>query len=443
MKAGAFKLVILLSSILFFSLSVFAADHEDGPQVKAEANLQADILDFFAFPTSDSTRLVLAMTLYSNAPVDAEFSTNVSYRFRLRQAEVAAEGVDDTRRVQLSAGEEEDVIACRAEKADNGEETMRCTLNPVSCGSECLTTEVAVNTKGTENPSGLSLFAGLVRDPFFSDVFRVRRERPRDRGMRVLRPAFNVFENRDALAIVVEVPLTALKLEPGVLATTAETILLDDKQESHAHRIDRMGNVEVTNFLLCFRPVKELFGLTIGINQIDFLCSEDSETVKNSFNSEDAFDVSSDDKDQYERSFTTGLEILDDVDSDPAAEETERLDWPHAESGDVDHPFVDLLADSDWLMVDTSKSCPTEKGTSTYLDIQMAAFLNEAGSHQSCGGRTPNDDVIDTTLTLFINGPKRLPKGWWGSQADGTIRGDGVDQAHTPAPSKFPWLAVK
>ena len=266
--------------------------------------------------------------------------------------------------------------------------------------------------------------------------FRARRKRPRDRSKIFVRPDFNPFKDRDALAIVVEAPLTALSPRPGLLATVAETVLQDD---GGGHRIDRMGNVEVTNFILCFRPIAIRLPF-----QIRFPCPKDQESIKDSYNSDDAFNVSADHKVLYEKWLTVGLKALDHIDSDSDDDQPDDLDWPHGDTADgVEHPFVDMFSEADWLMVDTSRSCSTEKGTSTYLDVQMSAYLMEPGSHQTCGGRTPNEDVIDKTMTLFVNGPGRLPRGWWGSTTDGQVRGDRIDQAGAVAPSEFPWLVVR
>ena len=49
--------------------------------------------------------------------------------------------------------------------------------------------------------------------------------------------------------------------------------------------------------------------------------------------------------------------------------------------------------------------------------------------HQTCGGRTPNDDVMDTIFSLMINA------------GQGERIRDGVDRASRPADRTFPYLA--
>ena len=80
---------------------------------------------------------------------------------------------------------------------------------------------------------------------------------------------------------------------------------------------------------------------------------------------------------------------------------------------------------ADFLAVDLSRPY-VEQGS--FLEIERAA---QAGhTHQTCGGRSLNDDVMDTLFTLWVNGEN-------GPQ----IR-DGVDRATNPATDVFPYLAA-
>jgi hypothetical protein len=63
----------------------------------------------------------------------------------------------------------------------------------------------------------------------------------------------------------------------------------------------------------------------------------------------------------------------------------------------------------------------------SFFEIELAARAGRR--HRACGGRAPNDDVMDTIFTLLVNagnGPR--------------IR-DGVDRATRPASRTFPYLA--
>ena len=79
---------------------------------------------------------------------------------------------------------------------------------------------------------------------------------------------------------------------------------------------------------------------------------------------------------------------------------------------------------ADYLVVDVTKPY-VEQGS--FLEIELAASRGEP--HQTCGGRTLNDDVMDTIFTQLVNAGKGPP-----------IR-DGVDSATMPATRTFPYLA--
>jgi hypothetical protein len=63
----------------------------------------------------------------------------------------------------------------------------------------------------------------------------------------------------------------------------------------------------------------------------------------------------------------------------------------------------------------------------SYLEIELAARRGE--NHATCGGRTLNDDVIDTLFTQLVNAGNGPP-----------IR-DGVDHSTRPAGLAFPYLS--
>jgi hypothetical protein len=150
------------------------------------------------------------------------------------------------------------------------------------------------------------------------------------------------------------------------------------------------------------------------------------------------------------------LDGLDRFDDPKDARDREALgaglDWCDAETTSEgpmcagDHPLRDLLLD-DAVLVDTTKRCAAD--ASTFLEIELAHLQGRRANadgerHQTCGGRTPGDDVIDAFLTLTINGLDRVPPGapFYGpSQPDHPARGDGVDGPSEPATDEFPFLA--
>ncbi len=74
-------------------------------------------------------------------------------------------------------------------------------------------------------------------------------------------------------------------------------------------------------------------------------------------------------------------------------------------------------------MVDVSKPYAED----SFFEIEQAML--QGRSHETCGGRSLNDDMMDTLDTLLING------------SNGPRISDGVDQATTPASRVFPYLA--
>ena len=90
---------------------------------------------------------------------------------------------------------------------------------------------------------------------------------------------------------------------------------------------------------------------------------------------------------------------------------------------DGSHPLTELVL-ADYLVLDVTKPY-VEQGS--YLEIELAALRGEA--HRTCGGRTLNDDVMDTIFTQLINA------------GNGPVIRDGVDRSTRPGTHAFPYLA--
>ena len=76
---------------------------------------------------------------------------------------------------------------------------------------------------------------------------------------------------------------------------------------------------------------------------------------------------------------------------------------------------------ADFLAVDPSRPY-VEHGS--FLEIERAARAGQL--HQTCGGRSLNDDVMDTLFTLWVNG------------GNGPRIRDGVDRATEPCDGRLP-----
>jgi hypothetical protein len=108
------------------------------------------------------------------------------------------------------------------------------------------------------------------------------------------------------------------------------------------------------------------------------------------------------------------------------------VDWP-IDGGA--HPLTAVLA-TDVLLVDTALPCTAADGgfSASYLDIEREIFPDVFGSdagHSTCGGRTPNDDVVTATLTLLVTRSR-----------DGGVVSQGVAGPTKPATTTFPYLAA-
>jgi hypothetical protein len=103
------------------------------------------------------------------------------------------------------------------------------------------------------------------------------------------------------------------------------------------------------------------------------------------------------------------------------------VDWPVPDGGT--HPLLPIFV-TDVLLVDTGQSCTSADGgfAQSYLDIEKEIYLN-GSPHTTCGGRTPNEDVVDETLTLVVtNG--RVPVT------------QGVPGPTQPSTTSFPYFAA-
>lgn len=455
---------LLLLFVLFLRVPpTYATDHRDGP--RTTSNAHADILDLFSFiqkGQNGKPRLVLIMTAFPKAKADQRFDESVQYRFRIKPIGLSR----SNGALVIKRGDGEDSIRCNATTAasnssGNPTQVMSCKFYPNACSEDSCATQIAampLNSVTSEN-SRTKVFAGVVQDPFFSDVFRARGKHPRAEEGKV----FSLlggwlnwigvtvpFANSKALALVVEIDLRDLTVTRdyhGLIGVAAESLVKDAGAKDYL-LWDRAGRVEVTNFILCFRPIKSDYTEKVlrflGGKRVDLTCTHDQGKLKDQYNKEDAFELSPVASNKYRKLFRRGLKVLDSIDSDS----TGQLDWDHySESGGgKEHPLLAALLEHDYLVIDPKKTCKTEKGARSYLDVEMSELRNLPSKHDTCGGRVPNDDVIDTTITVFANGPDRLPAGWWSLPGDDKSiarirRRDGVENAGRIAPNCFPWLA--
>lgn len=152
--------------------------------------------------------------------------------------------------------------------------------------------------------------------------------------------------------------------------------------ERNADIIDRMGRPEITNFVMRLPDAK------VG------------------YNAADSFAMTEEELGAARALFAAGTAFWDGLDGE--------VHW-------ADERLANHIAmlEQDYLIVDTSVACSVND--ETYLDIESG--------RTSCGGRTPNADIIDATITWLIGGH------------ESSVRfTDGIDSVPKPAGDKFPYL---
>ena len=366
------------------------SDHISGP--RALADPIADITDVYAFPSPETPgRLVLVLNTLPMAKPSDLFSAGLLYRFRLRPLTPPTSAEAGWHFVP---GQQELVLDC---VFDPPEHVSGAGRPDHQQHGTCVTpagdqVSFRVNDEQGGMGRGLRVFAGVRWDPFIMDA-RAALATIATRKLAFTDPGSIFLDGKNVLSIVVEID-TALLADWGLVGVVAETLTRGDLNV----RIERVGRPEVKNMMLApkeFDPV-----------------NRDLE-IRDLYNMDDAFHLGDSYAGAYRARLDANLAFWDGLDG--------TVDWPLDEDGR--HPLTELVLD-DYLIVDVAKPY-LERGS--FLEIELAARRGEA--HVTCGGRTLNDDVMDTIFTQLVNaghGP--------------TIR-DGVDAATRPASDTFPYLS--
>lgn len=104
-----------------------------------------------------------------------------------------------------------------------------------------------------------------------------------------------------------------------------------------------------------------------------------------------------------------------------------KTDWTDAQRS----AWLNHITSGNYQLIDTSKPCDWEN-PHTYLEIERSQMLGKA--HETCGGRMPNEDVLDVTVTMLVKGPSVTAE-------DEDAVHDGVSQATKPSEAAFPYIA--
>ena len=368
------------------------SDHFSGP--RAMAGPAGDITDLYAFPSPERPgHLVLVLNVSPLAKPDASFSDAIDCRFRLRPVTVAGSGAATA--FPFAGADQELMFTCHFEApqhSGNGTAPAQdgCLVTP--SGEQI---RFRVHDEGGARGEGVRVYAGLRADPFFLDLAAVNESLERGR-LAFTDPGINTAVGFNVLSLVVEVD-TRPWLSNGrgpLFGVVAETVVAGKLPI----RIERFGRPEIKNFILQHK-------------QYDAV-NRDLE-LRDLYNLEDAFHMSKDYRGAYRARLNANLAVWDRLDG--------KTDWPLGPDGT--HPLTELLL-ADYMVVDVTRPY-SDFGC---YEIEMATL--EGRPYETCGGRSLNDDAMDTIYTWLVNAGK------------GPRIRDGVDQPQTPTSDVFPYLAA-
>jgi Domain of unknown function (DUF4331) len=363
------------------------SDHFSGP--RALADPAADISDVFAFPSPEGTKhLGLVMNVFSKAGPTALFSDAVIYRFRVRPVNIVATGPG----AAFAVGSDEVSFDCLfdvpADSKDHEHpiQQARCTISTGQVVS------FRVNDEDGGAAEGLRVFAGQRSDPFFLDV-RMIEKTVASRKLAFKKVGSDTLYGTNVLSIVLKVDWAEVLKGGPMFAVVCETLAAGKRPV----RIERLGRPEIKNVTLSWK---------------EFDRTNRNLEIRDLYNSEDAFHVSSDYIEAYRARFNANLAFFDTLDG--------KVDWPLDEHGS--HPLTNLLL-ADFLVIDLSK----EFRETSYFEIEQSMLKDTA--HVTPGGRWLNEDLMDSLFTLYINA------------GNGPRISDGVDAPIVWSSKVFPYLA--
>lgn len=373
---GMISVVITLLLVLLSPINPRASDHIDGPVTRRDGG--TDITDLYAFPAADRGWLVLIMNLYPLLPADGHFLEKVSYEFLLRPAVVTGKGL----KTGFALGDEVKITCRFAKGGEDAPEIARCSGAGINVSGRLS------ETLGDRIKDGVQLFAGPRADAFF---FYSEWATKASKQGRLEEPENdNTMANANVLSIVLELEIARLGLDDAILLAIAAQTMTQDKEGEPWRRLDRIGRPEITN--------------------VSMVAHDGDKELRDSYNQLEPFSTSDGDLVPYRERLRRNIDFFDAID--------QVKDWSPQ--------WADVLAEllvQDYLVVDPSMPC----GDSSYFEIESS--LLRQMPHNRCGGRTPEDDVMDRIFSLLINGGHA-----------GQVR-DGVDVPSPDLSDGFPYLA--
>jgi hypothetical protein len=367
------------------------SDHFSGP--RALAGPAGDITDLYVFPSPEQPgHLALVLNVLPQAPPDAAFSDAIDLRIRLRPVAIAGAGAATS---FPYAGEDQELMyTCHFEESQpdgDGAAPVQDGWLTAPSGERI---RFRVDDEDGGRGEGLRVYAGLRSDPFFLDLPAVV-ESIKTGKLAFKDPGTLTGMGLNVLSIVIEVD-TRPWLSNGrgpLFGVVGETVVTGKLPI----RIERFGRPEIKNHMLQWKEFDPV--------------NRDLE-IRDLYNLEDAFHLSKDYGGAYRARLNANLAMWDRLDG--------TTDWPLGPDGA--HPLTELLL-ADYMVVDVTRPY-SDVGC---YEIEVATL--QGRPYETCGGRSLNDDAMDTLYTWLVNagtGPR--------------IR-DGVDQPQKPVSDVFPFLA--
>lgn len=403
-----------LLTLALFAHTALAADHRDGPGVRADP--AADINDVFVWMSPDAQRVYFATTVFPFAAEGARFSDSVQYLIRTASGPAFGQ-----------AGDDEVVIACTFDGAEQQQVTCRVgDTDTVASGD-------ASQPAGLSSADGrLRVFAGLRNDPFFFNLNGFNRTAEivvgaaaglqfDDAGCPALdaptsqllvtqlqtepdgSAVTDEFLGANTLAIVLSVDKALLTANGPIVAawgatnrTSAQNCLGDANADGDV-RIDELVQA-VNNALLGCAVAARPLGIQVermgraGINTAvtDPFFASRAEHAR----FQDGYNASADPTQwagQYATRIAGNLAILDSLDTVCG---NQLLAGPSPVAGRY-AALAGVLAD-DRLYVNTASG-----DCQQYLAVEGDAV---GITNDDCGGRTPLHDTIDVSYSVLAAG---------------------------------------
>ena len=382
LKAIAFLLV----GWLLLIKPAYASDHQDSPKILGTPVL--DISDLFAFTSPEQpNHLVMVMNTLPLASESSWFADAFEYSIVVKPLSIAGTGSQ----AGFTLGDREFRFTCKFKTPNQRRSPSKDLVQRGTCiAPEGISVPVVVNDEDGTQGTGMRVFAGRRLDSFFLDFQRIAQGK-----LGADAEGKNSLQNKNVLSIVMDADMDKVfgSANGSMFAVVGEVNTI----AKPAIRIDRQGRSEITNITLSFKQFDQV--------------NKDLD-VRDLYNQEDTFKPLKDYIGTYRARFNANLGFWDNFDR--------KIDWQIKENGQ--HPLTDLLL-NDILVIDTAKPC-TEQG---YFEIEKAILSDRP--YKTCGGRMPNEDTVDDTLSLYIN------------NGNGTHFGDGVNQPTQLAGNTFPYLA--